>query len=253
MKPSLLTVALLLLPTTFLAEAHEPHPPLPLLTVTGTAESSAAPDRATLRLGTTAQAPTAAEAQAKVSAAVQKTIDSLKQLGIPPEDLSTSNLNLHPVYSQPNQRQMRDNEPFTPQITAYQASNTIEIRLGDLKKVGPAIDASVAAGANQVESLTFDLKDDTAPRSRALESAVKQARAKAETLAKAANVSLGQLHALDEATSAQPPIPYRGMAMRAMAAESATPIEPGQVRVSATVTLRYLFAPTAAPAAEPAK
>lgn len=227
-------------------------PDVPLLTVTGTAEAAAAPDRATLRLGAVAQAEQAADAQAEVSRTVTQTINALKRLGIPEADISTAGISLSPVYSQQSPRGGNrvggGDEPFTPKITAYRAQNTVIARLSDLKKVGPAIDAAVDAGANEVESLTFDLKDDTAARTQALKDAVKQARAKAEALAQAAGVKLVSLHDLDESGGVASPIPYAGMAVRAMAAAAPTPVEPGQVHLSASVTLRYAIQPADQPA-----
>ena len=218
-----------------------PHEP-PLLTVTGTAEVSVAPDRAILRLGATAEAEQAAEAQSRVNQIVQRTLEALRGMRIDKQEISTSGLSLNPVYSQPGPRGTRE-EPFVPKISGYQASNTVEVRITDLKKVGPAIDAAVGAGANRVESLTFDLKDDTDARSKALAEAVERARAKAKVLAEAADVPLGRLFSIDEESGFSPPVPYRGGAMRALAMEASTPIEPGQVRVTATVMLRYLIAP----------
>lgn len=223
--------------------AAAPVSDMPLLTVTGTAEAAAAPDRATLRLGAVAQAGQAADAQSQVSAVVQKVVDALKKVGVAEADLSTAGISLSPVYSQPSPRGVNNGEPFTPKITAYRAENTVVARLSDLTKVGPAIDAATAAGANQVESLTFDLKDDTAARARALTDAVKQGRAKAEALAQAAGVRLVYLHDLEESGGVATPVAFGGGVMRAMAAQAPTPVEPGQVHLSASVTLRYAIVP----------
>lgn len=223
--------------------AAAPVSDMPLLTVTGTAEAAAAPDRATLRLGAVAQAGQAADAQSQVSAVVQKVVDALKKVGVAEADLSTAGISLSPVYSQPSPRGVNNGEPFTPKITAYRAENTVVARLSDLTKVGPAIDAATAAGANQVESLTFDLKDDTAARARALTDAVKQGRAKAEALARAAGVRLVYLHDLEESGGVATPVAFGGGVMRAMAAQAPTPVEPGQVHLSASVTLRYAIVP----------
>src|SRR4051812_19190882 len=97
------TFLLLTLPTILLAQQPPPRPAtdMPLLTVVGTAEASATPDRATLRLGALAQADSAANAQAQVSGTVEKILEALKDLNIPAADISTSNLSLTPVYAQP--------------------------------------------------------------------------------------------------------------------------------------------------------
>lgn len=238
---------LLLMAGVALAQNRPDNPAsdLPLLTVTGTGEVAVAPDRATLRLGAVVQADQAADAQTKVSATVQKTLAALKDLGIPAADITTAGVSLNPVYSQPvPRRAANSDEPFTPKITAYRASNTLEIRLSDLKKVGPAIDAAVTAGADQVQSIDFDLKDDSAARSQALANAVKQARAKAQAIADAANISLVAIHDIEESNTGGGVVPYMGN-MRAMVAAAPTPVEPGQLHLSASVVFRYTITPAA--------
>ncbi|MGH7213989.1 MAG: SIMPL domain-containing protein [Tepidisphaeraceae bacterium] len=236
-----------------LAQAPEPalwRHPVPSLTVSGDAEVSVAPDRATVRLGAVGQAPTAAEAQNKVNEVVARAIDAIKDAGIDEKDIQTSGLSLQPVYTQP-QRGEAMAPDFQPRIVAYRASNTVQVTVNDVAKVGDAIDAGVKSGANQLEGISFDLKDDAAQRREALAQAVQEARAKAEALATAAGVKLGAFLDISESGVQVFPHQMPMMAMRAEMGHAATPVQPGQVRVHASVTLRYrIDAAGPAPGAE---
>ena len=64
-----------------------------------------------------------------------------------------------------------------PTITGYRAENSITVQTGALDLVGPLIDAAIAAGANRVNSLDFNLRDDTRARNDAITKAAKDAQA----------------------------------------------------------------------------
>jgi uncharacterized protein YggE len=168
--------------------AQAPRPPaggppldaVPTLIVSGSGQARVAPDEAHVRLGVLAQAPTARAVQDQVSRTANAVLDAIHKVGIPAEDIQTSGLSLSPLYSQI--RQGNDNQP--PRITGYQANNTVTVRVGDLAKTGPVIDAGLGAGANTLEGVDFGLRNDEAARAQALADAARTARAKAETLAK---------------------------------------------------------------------
>lgn len=222
-------------------EHRHDHRQPPMISVTGRAEVAARPDLAVVRLGATVQAETAAEAHGRVSQIMAAAIEQIRALGIPEEDISTASLNIFPVYSQPRPRE----ETFEPRIIGYRASSTIRIELTNLDAVGGVIDTAIAAGANQFEGLSFELRDDSAIRMRALRQASQQARAKAEAIASALDV---RLEGLQEAAEANAGVVYpqmqrfAGREMLAMDA-AATPVQPGQVRVEAVVTLSYRVSP----------
>ncbi len=82
----------------------------PTLTVSGTGEIAAPPDRATVRLGAEAQAENASEAQAQVNDIVQKALQGVKAVGIEERKIQTSGISLFPVYAQ------QEYKPNTPQV-----------------------------------------------------------------------------------------------------------------------------------------
>ena len=220
--------------------APQLQPPVPSLVVTGEGEVSVRPDRAVVRLGATAQANDAKTAQEQVNAIVNKALEAITGLGIRQENISTAGLSLYPVFSNPSFQPPREGEQQQePRIVGYRASNTLQIRTDDIKQVGAVIDAGVGAGANQLESLTFELKDNANAYSEAIQQAARRARDKASTLANAMGVRLLEvLEVTEGGATVIPPIPYMGRAMLAEAGTT-TPVEPGQIQVKASVTIRY--------------
>jgi uncharacterized protein YggE len=204
------------------------------ISVTGHGEVNAKPDQATVRVGVEKEAATAVAAQEGVNAAMQKTIDAIKKLGINENAIQTAGLNLSPVYAP--QRPGSRNEP--PTVVGYRASNIVQIRVNDLQKLGDIIDAATSAGANRLEGVSFELKDDLKSRSRALQLAAQDAQAEANALASALSLKLGPVRKVYQ-VNANPPRPmYGGMAL-ARAAEVSTPVEPGEVKVEASVTVEF--------------
>lgn len=213
---------------------------VPLLSVSGSGQARVAPDEASVRLGVLAQAKTARAAQEQVNRVANAILASVQALGVRPEQIQTSELNLSPLYSQGRPEEGRIEEP---RITGYQASNVVIITLQDLTKVGPVIDAGLAAGANRLDGVFFGLRNDQAARAQALTAAVAEARSKAEALAKAAGVRLGDLVEITEGGIAVTPV-FRQERMAMANLQSAdTAVSSGQVGVDASVTLRYRIVP----------
>lgn len=211
--------------------------PIPTITVSGSGEVRADPDEATVRLGVEAQHEDAARAQDEASRIAGAILDALAELDVPEEAVQTSRLVLHPVYDQGPRPQSR---PREPEIVGYRASNVVRVRLDDLTKVGPVIDAAVDAGANRVEGVDFQLRNDLEARQQALRKAVEDARVKAEAMAAALGVGLGSvLDAQEGGVNIVTPRFGGPQAMMMEARTADTPVAAGEITVSANVTLRY--------------
>ncbi len=206
------------------------------IVVTGDADSSAAPDQAVVRLGAMAQTDQADVAQSKVNEMMQKALESIEKLGVPRRFIHTSSLTLSPVYSNEN----LPNNVQMPRVVGFRANNTIEVILENTKLVGKVIDAGIAAGVNELQGVTFGLKNDLPQRMNALATASQEAKSKAEAIAKALSLLLGPVLEVTEGGATSVPFNEAFGGSRMMMAKSArTPIEPGEVRVHASVTVRY--------------
>lgn len=237
-------LAALLMPVTqssVLAETmvlQESVPP-PTLTVKGQAEVASPPDLAIIRLGTISQAAQADVAQSQVNQVMQQALLAIARLGILQDQIQTVGLQLSPVYS--NVVSSRSIPQATEsRIVGYRASNAVQVRLENLAMVGQVIDAAVTAGANQLENLSFELKNDGQYRQRALSLAAAQARSKAEEIAKALGVKIIAVQQVQEVgVDNVRPMVYARREMAASGEAAPTPIQAGEVRVEATVTVTY--------------
>lgn len=222
-----------------LAQDFEARRRPPGLTVHGQAQVQAAPDRAVVRLGASVQADQAAEAQGQVNKIVRQAVEKIKALGIAEANIQTADLTLAPVYAQ----EREDRKAREPRVVGYRASNVIQVQVEDLAKLGAVIDAAVASGANRLEDLSFGLKNDTEHRQKALRQAVEEARAKAQAIAAALDVRLEGISEAEEGgvDLVRPQLALARAADGVMSAP--TPVQPGQLQVRASVTLRYRIVP----------
>jgi len=195
------------------------------ITVSGTGEIKAVPDEAFVSAGVQTRAQTAQEAQSTNNTQMQAVINAVKAMGIPDSDIQTSGVSLYPVYGT-NQT-----------LEGYQARNTISITVEKIDQAGQVLDAVVKAGANETAGIQFGLKNQTALRNKALAAAVADARSKADALAAAAGVKITSVEAVSETSVNVPVLVSR--ASVAAAASQAVPVEPGQLTVSAQVTVAY--------------
>jgi len=205
------------------------------LSLSAYGETRIAPDQATITLGVQTEAATAAEAMAQNRTRMNATVETLKRAGIEARDIQTSGLNLNPQYV------YEQNQP--PRPTGYQASNEVTVRVRDLSKLGAAVDAVVAAGANRINGIAFGLADPKAAEDSARREAVKALAAKAALYAEATGHRVTRLVNLSEAGGYAAP-PPRPLAMARMVAADAapTPVEAGELTVRVDVTATYELA-----------
>jgi uncharacterized protein YggE len=218
-----------------IAERVEPQPRT--VVVTGNGEAAAAPDQAIVRLGASAQTAEAETSHQRVSEIMNKALEAIEKLGVPKKAIRTSGLSLQPVYASDK----IPNPGEGPRVSGFRAANTLQITLDDPGLVGKVIDAGLRAGANELQGVSFGLKNDLPQRTAALTAASQEARVKAQTIAKALDLELGGVREVNEGgVHVMPQNEYFGGArMMAAQANVRTPVEPGEVRVQASVTVHY--------------
>ncbi|MCF7725374.1 DUF541 domain-containing protein [Sulfitobacter sp. M220] len=203
------------------------------ITVSGEGVVSLAPDTATIRLGVSERAASAAEAMAQTSEKVRGILNQLDSLKIAGLDRQTSGLYLRPVYDNGSR-----NDTTPVQVSGYEAGNTVSVTVPDLSKLGQLLDAVVAEGANDFNGLQFGLQDNQAALEQARKDAVSDAMARAQQLADAAGVKLGKVVSMSETSQGFRPMEMRSAQMKSMD----MPIETGEVDVSAQVSLQFEIA-----------
>lgn len=193
-----------------------------------------APDLAQIGAGVHTRAPTAREAVRQNAEAMEKVIARIAALGIPREDIQTSNYNLSPNY--------RYNQETGEQtFTGYDVNNQVNVRLRDMERIGEVLDALVTAGANTIHGPNFMLEDDMAAKEEARSLAFTNGRRMAEEYARRAGYSGVRLLEVSETVQSHGPYPQAEIMVTGarMDAAAKTPIEPGEVTTSVTMTVKY--------------
>ena len=205
---------------------------LATLDISAEVSVKAAPDIATVSAGVVTTALTAEAALKENAVKMTAVFAALKKAGIADKDIQTAGININPQYNYPA------NE--APQVTNYQATNTVNVTLRNMQSIGNILDALVGQGANQINGPTFGIEDTDVLLDNARAEAVKKARRRADIYATAADVKIQRIVNISEQSQFNAPQPYP--AMRAMAMEKsagATPAAPGEVSLSVTVNVKY--------------
>ncbi|MCA1566791.1 MAG: SIMPL domain-containing protein [Acidobacteria bacterium] len=201
--------------------------------VSGDSLVQARPDTAMISVAVVTQAQTALAAQQENARRSEAMVRALKSAAGAGAEVETSGYSLQPQYN------YRENQ--TPIIRGYEARNTVTVTLGDLSKVGPVIDAATAAGANNIDNLSFTLRRDEPARDQALAAATREALRKAQVMAVALGGRVGRIVEVQESSGGRPIPIYdaraqaRGMVAQAM--EAKTPVEIGTLDIRAQVQL----------------
>ena len=198
---SLLAVTLLLLILSTVSAADDDDPVARIL-VTGQGSADLAPDMAILTLSVTRQAETARTALDANSLAMKEVLTAMKTEGIKPRDLQTSGFSIQPKYIYPPQKSSGEREP--PRIVGYTVRNSLTVRVRDITAVGAILDKSVSLGVNEGGNIMFTNDDPSEAITQARINAVKNAMAKANTLADAAGVKTGKLLEISESAPRTP-------------------------------------------------
>ena len=122
-------------------------------------------------------------------------------------------------------------------------TNTLTVTLHDVSRTGEVIDIGVAEGINQASSIQFFLSDEQSQvlRTEALKEATERASADARTVAGALGVSIQSVKSV-QISGGYSPVRYQNYAMaESVGGGVSTPIEAGDITVTATVTVTYLI------------
>ena len=197
--------------------------------VSGDSLVQAQPDTAILTVSVVTQAKNALDAQQQNAARTDAVVRTLKSAAGTGAEVKTSGYSLQP------QRIYRENQP--PTITGYEARNTVTVTVGDLTKVGPAIDAAAQSGANDIGGVAFTLRKDRPARDEALALATREAMSKAQVIAQALGGRVVRIVEVQEEGTVRPRPVYDAEMVRGMVQQKsvATPIEIGSLEITGRV------------------
>jgi uncharacterized protein YggE len=160
-------------------------------------------------------------------------IESLKANDIAEKDIQTENFSIHPQYDYTDNGRV---------LRGYRVNNTLSAKVRELESLSDVIDDAAAAGGDivVVNAIQFMIEDATALQTQARALAVKNAEAKAQTLAEASGVTLGKPVTITETQSGGGPrIAFAESAAFDNSARSSTPVQAGELAVTVNVTIVY--------------
>lgn len=201
------------------------------INVTGNAQVLLTPDIAYISIGVQTQAANAKDAVASNNTQSQAVIDAIKAQGVAAADIRTSNFSIY--------QQTQTGPNGETQGIIFVVDNTVYVTMRDLTKIGSLLDASIAAGANSVYGITFDVQNKEAALASGRDQAMADAQAQAEQLAKAGGATLGPVQSITYYSNSPTPIYYDSKVAAAGVGGGGVPISSGQLTMTVTVNVVY--------------
>ncbi|MBI5065559.1 SIMPL domain-containing protein [Candidatus Woesearchaeota archaeon] len=207
-----------------------------IISVSGNAEMKIKPDQAEISMSIVTKAESAKIAQDRNAEATQKVYQALKKY-VNKEEISTENYNLY--------RESKWDEKTQEYLEGdYVLTHSLKIVVKKLDNVGSILDEVVAGGANRLDGLQYTLSDqkELETKQSALSLAAKNAKEKAEILAKSLDVSVGKVKNIQETNYIVTPYyENRVYAMDAMGAAPKAMPEPSPKDVTVTTNVQVEF------------
>ncbi len=218
------------------------------ISVNGEAQQTLSPDQLVLSLSVETQEDSAALSQSKNADLIDKVKKALLAKGVLERDISTDSYYVYPVEQShwicpDNMADCKDDEKiYDTKITGYKTTHSLSVKTVDLNNGGILVDAAVQAGATNVNSVSFTLKDETrrAIEENLLKYASANAKVKAQKIADGLTVKLGAPTSAGNSYVYFPGPVYREYNM-AMDSAPSTSFSPGEMVVTASVSVSYLM------------
>lgn len=204
------------------------------IVVSGVGEVYANPDLAVLNLSVYNEAATVGDAMAKNTQKMNNVISEIKKLGVDEKDLKSISYNISPRYDYPKSGYRV--------LAGYDVTQSLEVKIRDLSRVGDVIEKGTSAGANEIGNLIFTIENQDALKNQARQQAVQKAKDKANQMAGAVGVKLGKITNFSEDyyIPVYNTLDYAAKSAQGIGGAMPAPeIQSGQNKISVTITLTY--------------
>ncbi len=197
------------------------------MTMTGQGQISAIPNLAVLRLGVQTTGENLVNIQSDNAQKTQSIIDILQRMGV--SDIKTYQYTIDKIYDYEDGRRIDK---------GYSVKNILEIRTSNMDRVGSIIDASVNAGANIIDLISFEVSNKEYYYQQALNMAVMNAIQKAKSISQNLGISANPvpMRIVESGT-----LPIQQPYYRQEQLASSTPVMPGNIKIEAFVTVDFTF------------
>lgn len=203
--------------------------------VDGTGEVRVSADTAVISMGVNARNKDVLKAQQEVNETIAAIRKALIAQGVKEENINTELINIYAMYDYQNDRE---------QLTAYNASSTLAVRVTDMESVGTMIDAAFAAGANTLNGVSFSASDTEEAKAEAMRKAVEDAKKKAEILAEASGLKITGIETISQGSvysfeNSVGNAYAKAMDTVEMAEEASTVVQAAKLIVTATLSITF--------------
>lgn len=210
------------------------------ITVSDTGEVYAKPDLAITSFSVVTEAKTVAEALSENTTKMNAVINAIKNLGVEEKDLKTINFNISPHYDYTDRSAVYPYYEGTRVLAGYDVTQTLQVKIRDLTKVGDIIQAAVDNGSNDASDLQFTIDKEEELTKQAREQAINNTKTKAEELASELGVKLVRITSFSENNYA----PYyygleKASSVGMGGGDVAPQIETGENKIQVTVYITY--------------
>jgi uncharacterized protein YggE len=210
------------------------YTPIRTLSINGIGKIVLVPDMAYINIGVRNEDVDVTSALAINNDMAKRIADALKAKGVEEKDVQTTNFNVYPSQKYDNFGNITS--------TAFVVENTINIKVNKLADLGSLLDEAIRAGANNIYGIQFDIKDRQTVLDQARDLAIKDAQARAQSVASVAGVELGLIQSINVSSSSgiQPMSPYgMGGGGYEKSMDSSVPVSAGQLEVIFEANLVY--------------
>ncbi len=218
-----------------IAEERDLH----LIFVNGLAEKTVEPDMILVRLESWAKASVASKAQEQQATQFAKIKSGLEKFRIKKEDIQTEAYSVNPDY-------VYDQKSQQSKISGYRVSHVVLVIYRKIDDVGSFLDTMVTSRGEtsgiSVQNISWDSSKKAEVEVSALAEAVKNARSKAEQLAKAAGVGIKAVHRIQHSSATPPgpqPMLYEAAMSKMGGAAPQTELSAGQIKIRVDVQMEF--------------
>lgn len=191
------------------------------------------PDVAYVNIGVVSEGKDLSKVQEENALKMNNIMNKLKELNVKEKHIKTTNYNIYPNYNW-------EDRTGEGRIVGYTVNNTLTVTVENINKTDNLLDKVVKSGSNNINGISFGIKDSSKIYNQALELAIKNAKEKALVMGKAVGaVNVEPIKITEVGNSGYD---YYGANMDGGLNESVgTPISQGTLTVNASVSVEFAF------------
>ncbi|HBP51046.1 MAG: hypothetical protein US68_C0001G0032 [Candidatus Shapirobacteria bacterium GW2011_GWE1_38_10] len=180
--------------------------PAEVVTVNGEAKSQEKNQIASYTAGVEAVNDKKEEAVNEVNTKIEALVGALKEFGIKDADIKTQNMSIYQ-----DEQSYYDNGIQKSRKGQWRVNTSVEIKLREIDKASALADLVTKSGANNVWGPNFSMDDTNEIEKGLYDMAIKDAREKAESIAKASGRTLGKVLSVNDGGSTSGVYPMYAM------------------------------------------